>query len=98
MYNQIYLLQRSSVDNIYKAVANSSLGCKSQSAATSPTNSSAYKNRLTSSNASGLAQKNAPGISDSTNSSPRRNGNTSSKTSNEAWVCPSDRQLALRAK
>ena len=92
MYNQIYLLQRSSVDNIYKAVANTSLGYKSQSAATSPTNSSAYKNRLSGSNASGLAQNNAE------QSSPRRNGNTGSKTSNEAWVCPSDRQLALRAK
>ena len=92
--------QRSSVDNIYNAVDNNSFTSnKTRSAATSPTSGSSYKGRLTGTNA--LAQKNVCGnvaSPSSTNSSPRRGGNGGSKTSNEAWVCPSDRQLALRAK
>ena len=98
-----YLLlyfQRASVDNLYNAADNNNgfPSSKSRSAATSPTSGSSYKVRLAGSTTSGIAQKNAAATPSSTNSSPRRSGNTGSKTSNEAWVCPNDRQLALRAK
>ena len=92
------------MDNIYKATNNNGVASiKSRSAATSPTGSSSHKGRLAGplSIVPGITQKNVSGsaaASSSTNSSPRRSGNTAPKTSNEAWVCPSDRQLALRAK
>ena len=96
-----YIFQRASVDDIYKALdINGLASSKSRSAATSPTSGSSYKNRLPGSTAS-IAQKNVPGLAStppSTHSSPQRSGIAGSKTSNEAWVCPSDRQLALRAK
>ena len=96
----VIIFQRASVDNLYNAADNNNgfASSKSRSAATSPTSGSSYKVRLAGSTTSGIAQKNAAATPSSTNSSPRRSGNTGSKTSNEAWVCPNDRQLALRAK
>ena len=95
------------MDNIYKATSSNGIASiksiKSRSAATSPTGGASLKNKHVGSllSAPGIAQKNvsaSTAASPSTNSSPRRSSNNATKTSNEAWVCPSDRQLALRAK
>ena len=59
----------------------------SRSAATSPVGVSSTQN-ISTAVASGL------GSGSGKEGSPRH----SSRTSNEAWVCPNDRQLALRAK
>ena len=103
--NFLYFYQRASVDNLYAAFSNNEPNFNiSKSGPTSPTRGSAYKRKdlgaaLTKPDTNTKDVSGSVGTknSSSTNSTPRR-GTSKSRTSNDAWVCPSDRQLALRAK
>ena len=86
-------------------INNESNSNKSKSAATSPTAGSTYRGRFLGGTAvliPGTNKKNVVGNTGAPNSSSanssRLRGSAAQRRSNYGWVCPSDRQLALRAR